>query len=155
MTETAKEITPGSEVTLHFSLSTPEGLNAVSTFDEEPAQIVMGDGSLTEGLELALYGLKKGDKQTLLLESDQAYGPRDEGKVQTMPRSDFPEEIKLEPGLVIGFQAPGGAEVAGIIKELSDSEVEVDFNHPLAGHDIVFSVEILEINGPSGNHSDN
>ena len=148
MSQTEAEITQDSEITLHFSLSTPDGFEAISTFDEEPAQLTLGRGQLSEGLEQALYGLKSGAKQTVLLEPDQAFGPRDEGKVQTMPRSDFADDMVLEPGLVIGFQAPSGAEVAGIIVDLNSDQVEVDFNHPLAGKDVVFTVEILAINNP-------
>ncbi|MES9911242.1 MAG: peptidylprolyl isomerase, partial [Candidatus Sedimenticola sp. 4PFRAG1] len=115
-----------------------------------------GDGSLTEGLELALYGLKVGDKQTLLLEAEQAFGIHDEGKIQQMQRSDFPDEMELEAGLVVGFEAPSGTEVAGIILEADDQDVKVDFNHPLAGKDVVFKVEILEIEGPaSTQHTEN
>ena len=156
MTENQLEIVPGSEITLHFSLSTPDGLEAVSTFEEDPAILTMGDGSLTEGLELALYGLKVGDKQTLLLEAEQAFGIRDDGKIQQMQRSDFPDEMELEAGLVVGFEAPSGTEVAGIILEADDLDVKVDFNHPLAGKDVVFKVEILEIEGPaSTQHTEN
>ncbi|MES9873865.1 MAG: FKBP-type peptidyl-prolyl cis-trans isomerase [Candidatus Sedimenticola sp. 20ELBAFRAG] len=156
MTENQLEIVPGSEITLHFSLSTPDGLEAVSTFEEDPAILTMGDGSLTEGLELALYGLKVGDKQTLLLEAEQAFGIHDEGKIQQMQRSDFPDEMELEAGLVVGFEAPSGTEVAGIILEADDQDVKVDFNHPLAGKDVVFKVEILEIEGPaSTQHTEN
>lgn len=156
MTEEQLEIVPGSEITLHFSLSTPEGLEAVSTFEEDPATLTLGDGSLTEGLELALYGLKVGDKQTLLLEAEQAFGIRDEGKIQIMPCGDFPDDMELEPGLVVGFEAPSGTEVAGIILEADENEVKVDFNHPLAGKDVVFKVEILDIEGPaSTQHTEN
>ncbi|PLY16133.1 MAG: peptidylprolyl isomerase [Sedimenticola sp.] len=143
------EITPGSQVRLHFSLSTADGFEAISTFHEEPAVVTLGQGDLSEGLELALYGLKTGDKQTLLLEADQAFGPRDEGKVQTMDRSDFSADIELEPGLVIGFEAPSGTEVGGMVVELDADSVKVDFNHPLAGKDVVFTVEILEITNPT------
>ena len=111
--------------------------------------VTLGQGDLSEGLELALYGLKTGDKQTLLLEADQAFGPRDEGKVQTMDRSDFSADIELEPGLVIGFEAPSGTEVGGMVVELDTDSVKVDFNHPLAGKDVVFTVEILEITNPT------
>jgi len=145
MTSQAIEITPGAQITLHLSLSTPEGFEAITTFGEEPATLVMGDGSLTEGLELALYGLKAGDKQALMLEPEHAFGPRDEGKVQVMQRSAFPDDMELERGLVVGFEAPNGAEVAGIILKVVDDDVTVDFNHPLAGKDVLFKVEILDV----------
>ena len=143
------KIGPGSRITLHLSLSTQEGFEAISTFGEEPATLVLGDGSLTQGLELALYGLEAGDRQSILLESKQAFGPRDEGKVRQMPKSDFPADMELKPGLVVGFDTPNGTEVAGIILEVGSDEIKVDFNHPLAGKDVLFKVEILEVSQPA------
>ena len=147
---TPATINPNSQVTLHFSLSTPDGFEAISTFGEEPAQLTLGQGEFAEGLENALQGLTTGDKQTLLLEAEQAFGIRDEGKIQVMDRSEFSRDMELEPGLVIGFEAPSGAEVVGIVIELDDEQVTIDFNHPLAGKDVVFTVEIIEITDPTG-----
>ncbi len=143
-----QEITHGSEVTLHFTLSTLDGTEAASTFGEEPSTLIIGDGGMVQGLEMALYGLKPGDRQTLTLEPGQAYGPRDEEKIHSVPRASFPGEMELEPGLIIGFETPGGDEVAGIVLELEGDQVKVDFNHPLAGHNILFKVEILEVKNP-------
>ncbi len=64
-----------------------------------------------------------------------------------MARSDFAPELQLEPGLVIGFETPAGDEVASIIGEIGEEQVEVDFNHPLSGSDIAFTVQILEVSG--------
>jgi len=133
---------------MHFSLTLPDGSEAVSTFSGEPEQMVVGDGSLSEGLELAIIGLKKGDKQTLELTPAQAFGSWDENKLQWMPRKDFSSELVLEPGLAIAFETPSGEEVPGTITEVGEQRVSVDFNHPLAGVDILFSVEILEVDEP-------
>ncbi len=150
MAKPAQEIVPGSEVILHFSLATTDGFEAVSTFEEEPETIVMGDGTLSEGLELALYGLKPGDRQTLTLTQEQAFGPRDESAVQVMHRDDFPTDSELEAGQIFAFTTPEEDEVAGTILEVRGDEITVDFNHPLAGMEVVFSVEILEVRGSTG-----
>lgn len=133
---------------MHFSLALPDGTEAVSTFGGEPEQVVVGDGSLSEGLELAITGLKKGDRQTLELTPKQAFGSWDESKLQWMPRKDFSSDLMLEPGMAIAFETPSGDEVPGRITEVGEQRVNVDFNHPLAGVDIVFSVEILDVQGP-------
>lgn len=65
-----------------------------------------------------------------------------------MPCSAFPSDMELEPELVISFATPAGDELAGIVRELDEVQVKVDFNHPLAGHDIVFTVQIISINNP-------
>ena len=122
-----------------------DGTVADSTREGEPLRFVMGDGSLIEGLELVLYGLKQGDQQCLSIEPRDAFGFPDEENIHTMPRSEFPADIQLEAGLIIGFTTPSGEEVPGAIQEIKGDEVVVDLNHPLAGHEIVFDVEILEV----------
>ena len=139
------EIVPGSRVTLHFSLALEDGTEAVSTFGEDPLEFTMGDGTLRPGMELALYGLKSGDRQTLTLEPEQAYGYHDEEKIHDIDREQFPNGISLEAGQIIGFTMPNGDETAGMIIELDENEVVVDFNHPLAGKEVVFEVEVLEV----------
>ncbi|MGW8229109.1 MAG: FKBP-type peptidyl-prolyl cis-trans isomerase [Gammaproteobacteria bacterium] len=141
----ALTIGPGSEVLMHFTLSLADGTVADSTRDGEPLRFVMGDGTLIEGLELVLYGLKVGDRQCLSIGPRDAFGFPDEENIHTMPRDEFPTEMQLEPGMIIGFNTPSGEEVPGAIQEMKGDEVVVDFNHPLAGHEVIFEVEILEV----------
>lgn len=148
MDDRTNKIAPRSQITMHFSLTMADGTEAASTFGDEPTTIVMGGGDLSEGLELCLYGLAAGDKQTLTLEPDQAFGPRDETKIHPMPRSNFKPDMELEPGLVIGFTTPDEQELAGIVLEVQEHEVIIDFNHPLAGNEVVFKVEILAVEAP-------
>ena len=143
-----QKIGPRSRVTFHFSLATTDGTEIASTFGDSPTTVTLGDGSLNEGLEHALYGLTSGEEQTLTLTPGQAFGPRDEGKTRRLPRSDFPAEMELAEGLVIAFETLGGEEVAGIVLALDEEEVEIDFNHPLAGQEVVFHVRILDVEPP-------
>ena len=139
----APEIAPASRVTLHFALSLMDGSEALSTFEDEPLSFVMGDGSLPEGLELALYGLRRGDEQTLQLAPEQAFGFHDDTLVHQVPREGFPPNT--EPGQIIHFTTPAGDDTAGRVLELGPEQVRVDFNHPLAGHVVVFRVVILAV----------
>jgi len=138
-------ISPASTVTLHLALTLKDGTVAESTLDDEPLTFTMGDGSLAEGLELGLYGLRPGDSQRLELYPEQAFGVRDPGKVHQLPRTDFATELGLEPGLIIGFDTPGGEELSGTVLSFDDAMVEVDFNHPLAGRVVIFDVEIIDV----------
>ena len=143
------EIRPGSKVLMHFTLSLEDGTVAETTRDDnEPLEFVMGDGTLIEGLELALYGLKAGDKQTLSIEPKLAFGFPDPDNVHSMPRHEFPQEMQLARGVIMEFNTPAGDEVPGTVLEVNDREVKVDFNHPLAGHQITFEVEILSVESP-------
>lgn len=141
----ALTIGPGTKVTMHFTLSLTDGTVADSTDKSEPMTFTMGDGTLVEGLEMVLYGLKVGDKQCLEIGPRDTFGFPDEDNFHTLPRSEFAEGLPLEEGTVLGFTTPSGEEVPGTIHELRDEEVVVDFNHPLAGRPVVFDVEIVDI----------
>lgn len=144
------QISPGSRVTLHFSLRLSDGMLVESSFDDEPLSFVMGDGSLDHGLEVALYGLTPGARQTLTLMPGQAFGQRDETAVQAVPRHSFPDEMQLEPGQIIAFSGADGEPLPGAVLEIGPDKVQVDFNHPLAGREIIFEVQVLSVENPSG-----
>lgn len=146
-------ITVGSRVTLHYSITLPDGTVADSSFGEEPLRFTLRDGSLDEGLELALYGLRAGDRQTLTLEPGQAFGRPDPANRCEVPRADFPTGMDPAPGQVIAFATPQG-EVAGTVLEVREDTVQVDLNHPLAGLPIVFTVEILAVDPPAPTQQD-
>ena len=134
-----------SSVTLHFSLTLEDGTVAESTSGEDPLTFTMGDGTLVHGLELGLYGLVPGDVQRLELYPEQAFGLRDPANIHTMPRADFDAGIELEEGVIVGFETPEGEELAGAILSIDEDTVNVDFNHPMAGHTIIFDVEIIDV----------
>jgi FKBP-type peptidyl-prolyl cis-trans isomerase SlpA len=131
---------------MHYSISLTNGTEIESSFNDEPVEVAMGSGVLTEGMELALYGLETGDKQTLTLTPEQGFGLRDEDNIHMMPLADFPDELKPETGLVFEFETPGGEDILGTVLSVKDGMAEVDFNHPLAGQALVFTVEVLDIN---------
>ena len=134
----------GMTVTLHFAILLAEGDEVDSTRRGKPATFSVGDGSLLPGFEAALFGLKKGDDEQIALPAEQAFGERNEANVQRLPRTRFPNAEALEPGLIVSFAAPDG-ELPGVVTRLWDETVEVDFNHPLAGRDLVFDVSILKV----------
>jgi FKBP-type peptidyl-prolyl cis-trans isomerase SlpA len=131
---------------MHYSISLTNGTEIESSYHDEPVEVTMGSGVLTEGMELALFGLETGDRQTLTLTPEQGFGLRDEDNIHMMPLADFPDDLKPESGLVFEFETPGGEDILGTILSVRDGMAEVDFNHPLAGQALVFSVEILDIN---------
>ena len=149
MAEAARTIEPGSWVRLHFSISLPDGMEVEQSFDNEPLELVLGEGALQEGLEHKLIGLHPGDSETFHMGPEEAFGYRDPQAVQTLSRSDFPADMPIGEGAIVGFTAPGGEEIPGTVREIRNGEVVVDFNHPLAGREIAFTVEILAVEGPA------
>ena len=140
------QINMHSLVLINYSIALTNGTVIESNFDDDALRIAMGTGDITEGMELAIFGLKEGDKQTLTLTAEQGFGVRDEDNIHDMPLTDFPDELSPEIGLSYSFESPQGDEIPGTVTKVNDDSVEIDFNHPLAGQEIVFSVEILGIN---------
>lgn len=107
----------------------------------------VGEGQMIPGLEKHLIGLRPGDKGRFEIPCEEAYGPaqQDSDLVQQFTVEDFPDDIDLEIGLVIGFQSPNGDETPGTITNIEGEVVTVDFSHPLAGYDLVFEVEVLDV----------
>ncbi len=142
-------VSPGSTVTLHLSLTLEDGTVAESTFDGEPFTFTLGGGVLARGLELALYGLYPGDTQRLELTPEQSFGRRDPANIHRLPRAVFMQDMHIEPGVIVGFETADGDEVGGAVLALDGDSVEVDFNHPLAGHVITLDVEIIDVVPPA------
>lgn len=139
-------ITATSEVIMHFVLRLEDGSIAESSHrTTRPAKFKMGGGDLTPAIEAQLLGLQVGDKKQFHVAVEDAFGaPRSEN-IHTLPRSQFPEDLELEEGLIMGFEQPNGVELPGILRSFDDQNAVIDFNHPLAGHAIDMEVEILEI----------
>ena len=146
----ALTIGPGCRVSMHYTITLEDGTVADTSREGEPLTFTMGDGSLIEGLELALYGLKAGDRQVVTMDPREAFGFPDPDNVHRLPRSEFPADMPPEEGQIVAFSTPSGEEIPGAIVEVGEDEVTVDFNHPLAGHEIVFDAEIIAIQPPAG-----
>lgn len=139
-------IGPGTEVTLHFALRLPDGSVVDSNFEGEPVSFTFGDGSLLPGFEQVLQGLKAGDERTTVIPPEKGFGVHSAENVHEVERDEFPEDLELEEGLVLTFADAQQNEVPGVVTGFDELTVTVDFNHPLAGRDIEFSVSIIDVN---------
>lgn len=140
------QISPNRKVTLHFSLALEDGSLIDSNFEKAPASLVVGDGNLLPGFEKHLLGLRAGDKQSFAISPADGFGAVNPNNVQTMKRSDFSADMQLQEGLIVSFADAQKAELPGVIARLEGDTVIVDFNHPLAGKNLLFIVEILAVN---------
>jgi len=140
--------TEGCEVTIRFQLSLEDGTVVDATEGEETLSFTLGDGTLIAGLEAVIEDLTVGECHIYLIGPEEAFGYPDEENIHTMPRSDFPDTSQLEEGQIIAFTTPTGEEVPGAILEIGNDSVKVDFNHPLAGRNLAFEVELLAMKSP-------
>lgn len=139
-------IDTNSRVVMHYRITLEDGTVADSTWeDNQPLSFVMGDGTMMEGMEQTLLGLGQGEQRQIHLSPDQAFGYKDTANIHDLPRDDFDPQMPVEPGMVIGFSLPGGEELPGMIMEVGEAFVRVDFNHPFSGHELNFEVEILSV----------
>lgn len=137
-------ISEQSKIGLYFSIKLLDGSVVDSNFGKEAAFFEYGDGSLLPSFESLLLGLKAGDKASFELAAADAFGDSNEQNVMRFSRSQL-ASYELEVGLVISFADASSSELPGIVKEFDDDNVTVDFNHPLAGQDLCFDVEIVNV----------
>ena len=137
-------IGPGTRVTLIFKLALSAG-DVIDSTGDESATFEVGDGSLLPGFESAMYGLKAGDSAELPIAAEHGFGLPNEENVHMMKRTLFAVSEELVEGLVVSFSDGEGGERPGVVNRLVDELVEVDFNHPLAGQDLLFSVQIKQV----------
>ncbi len=139
-------INQDSAVTLHFTIKMQDGSVADSTHNMgKPAKFVMGDCSLSENFEQCLLGLQVGEQKAIELKAADAFGMPNPDHIHHMDRTKFGGEAEVEVGTIMAFSGPDGMEIPGIITEIAGDSVTVDFNHPLAGQDVTFEVEILSV----------
>ena len=145
-------VAAGSHVTLHYRIAVQLDGNeheVVSTFDARPATVQVGAGQISEALEQRLIGLEEGAEVTFDLAAGEAFGRRSAELVQTLKRATFDANAdpgtEYLPGDVVEFSAPDGLRFSGVLKQNGNDRVVVDFNHPLAGLPVRFSVRVIGV----------
>lgn len=133
-------------VLMHLELKLKDGSIAETTRGGKPIRFQLGDDSLSPAIEAQLLGLRVGDKKSFEVSAEQAFGELQQGLIQHMERHLFPSDMDLSIGSIIAFENPAGGEMPGVITAIEGQSITVDFNHPLAGHDLQFAVEVVAIN---------
>ncbi len=135
-------ISKTSKVTLQFEIRLDNGDVVDSTFEKAPATFVMGDGSLFTGFERVLIGMAAGERATYQIAPEDAFGQPNPNNVQTFKRSQFDKDMEIVPGMMFSFADAQNTELPGVVKEVTETFVDVDFNHPLSGKTLDFEVLI-------------
>jgi FKBP-type peptidyl-prolyl cis-trans isomerase SlpA len=138
-------VAPGKKVTLNFALKLGDNEVVDSNFDKEPVSFVVGDGNMLPGFEQALLGLEEGQCVDAIIPAAQAFGAVNPDNQQRFPRFHFPPDMALSENLMIEFTDASGFKQAGRVLSIGARYVEIDFNHPLAGRDILFSARVHKV----------
>ncbi|HEY0080067.1 MAG TPA: peptidylprolyl isomerase [Pyrinomonadaceae bacterium] len=146
----ANEAKNGDTVQVHYTGRLQSGEVFDSSEGGEPLEFEVGAGQVIPGFDEAVRGMNVGDKKTINIQSDDAYGPRVDTLVQAVPREGMNlGEIEPEVGMNLLMQLPDGNQIPVAITDVTDTHITLDANHPLAGQDLTFDIERVEQQGGS------
>jgi len=139
------KVKDGDTVKVHYTGKLEDGSVFDTSESRDPLEVTLGEGKLIPGFEKAVVGLEVGDKTTATIESGDAYGERREDLELSIERNQLPEDIEPEVGMQLQLNQPNGQPVPVQITNVEDENITIDANHPLAGKDLVFDIELVEI----------
>ena len=136
---------PGDTVSVHYTGKLSDDTIFDSSRDREPLSFEIGAGNVIPGFEQGVVGMEPGDTKTVTIDSDKAYGPYREEQVIEVERARLPDDIEPEVGQQLQVQQADGQTAIVVIKEVTDGSVALDANHPLAGEDLTFEIELVSV----------
>jgi peptidylprolyl isomerase len=137
------EINPGDKVRVHVVGTMQDGTTFLTSRDAAPVELTVGDGAINPGIDAALMEMSLGETRRITVPSDAAYGARDRDRIKKIPRSELPAELSVTPGMQLELQDPSGRVIETLVVKVTDDEIFCDFNHPLAGEDLTFEIELV------------
>jgi peptidylprolyl isomerase len=138
----------GDTVKVHYTGTLADGTEFDSSRGRDPLEFTLGQGALIPGFENAVVGMSPGDTKTVEIAANDAYGDRHEQLTKDVPRTAIPDDIELQEGMVLRARGPEGQDLALTVVSFDDQSVMIDGNHPLAGNDLTFTVQLVEIGRP-------
>src|SRR5450432_830765 len=143
-----QQVKNGDTVKVHYHGRLTDGTTFDSSAGREPLEFEVGSGMVIKGFDDGVLGMTIGDKRTVEIPVDEAYGPADPQMVIEFPIDRLPADLRPEPGMQLSMTDATGQNVPVVITEVKDDAVILDGNHPLAGEDLVFDLELVEIVSP-------
>ncbi|MFT3908666.1 MAG: peptidylprolyl isomerase [Ferruginibacter sp.] len=140
-----QKVKEGDVVKVHYTGKLTSGEQFDSSVDREPLEFVVGAGQMIRGFDAALPGMSIGEKKTINIPAEDGYGERSEEAMIAFPKENVPEDMKLEPGMTLTLSNQDGQPVPVVVSEIKDDVVILDANHFLAGQELIFDIELVEI----------
>jgi peptidylprolyl isomerase len=135
----------GDTVRVHYRGKLRDGSVFDASFDREPLQFTIGEGELLPGFEEAVVGMNPGELKTTELPAETAFGPYREDMLLVIDKSQLPEDVEPKVGESVPIPRPDGPPIDITVADVTESEVTVDANHPLAGEDLTFDIQLIDI----------
>ena len=140
-----QQVKSGDVVKVHYTGKLVSGEQFDSSEGREPLEFTVGAGQMIRGFDTALPGMVKGDKKTINISPEEGYGERSDDAIIEFPKSNVPEDIKLEPGMALTLSNQEGQPVPVVVVDVKDDIIILDANHFLAGQELIFDIELVEI----------
>lgn len=143
--ENMSNVSAGDTVKVHYTGKLNDGTVFDSSMDRDPLEFTIGKGQLIPGFENGVIGMATGEKKTVTISCEEAYGKTRDDLVVQIEREKVPSNIEPKPGLQLQIKQPNGSMTDVLITDVTESTVTLDANHPLAGQDLTFDIEVVEI----------
>uniref|UniRef100_B3EN53 Peptidyl-prolyl cis-trans isomerase n=1 Tax=Chlorobium phaeobacteroides (strain BS1) TaxID=331678 RepID=B3EN53_CHLPB len=135
----------GDTVKVHYTGKLGDGTVFDTSAEREPLEFTVGEGAVIPGFEQAVVGLQPGESTESTIDAEKAYGPRSEDLITEVPREQIPSELEVSVGQQLQVSMANGQNAIVLVTDVSDASITIDANHPLAGQDLTFSIELVEI----------
>ncbi len=139
------EAKKGDRVKVHYTGKLEDGSVFDSSREREPLEFELGGGMMIKGFDTAVTGMQVGESKTAEIPAGEAYGEHNAEMVIEVPKAQLPPDLKPEVGQQLGMQQPNGQSVPVRVTQVKEESIEIDANHPLAGKDLIFELELVEI----------
>jgi len=139
----------GDKVKVHYHGKLTSGETFDSSAGREPLEFEVGSGSVILGFDEGVTGMEVGEKKTINIPVEEAYGSRSDDMMIEFPKDRFPQDVEIEQGMQLMMSNGSGQNIPVIVSEIKEGSVILDANHPLAGEELIFDIELVEIVGGS------
>jgi peptidylprolyl isomerase len=135
----------GDTVKVHYTGKLEDGTVFDTSTEREPLQFTLGEGQIISGFEQAVVGMNPGESKTTKVLADEAFGPHIKEMVLVVERNQFPEHLEPKLGQRLQIRQADGQTIRITVTNISESNVTLDGNHPLAGKDLIFDIRLIDI----------
>ena len=139
------EVKKNNKIKVQYTGTLDDGSIFDKSTDDKPLELVVGSGQLIPGFEQAVEGMKINEEKKITIKAENAYGNRNEKLLKAFPLNSLPENFKPEKGMVISLKDDYGRTMPATITSVSQSDITLDLNHPLAGRDLHFNIKVVSI----------
>ena len=144
-----QQVKKGDKVKVHYHGKLNNGETFDSSKGRKPLEFEVGGGMVIKGFDKGVAGMNVGEKKTINIPYNEAYGPRNPEMLIEIPKTNFPKDLDLEIGLPLMVNSENGQNFQVVVSQIKETSIILDTNHPLAGEDLIFDIELVEIVGGS------